>query len=583
MDKHWIRYSIKWSMPLIKAYKWKLLLILALTLFSVGLTLIQVNFIQQSVDAVLARNVGLLLRVLFLFITITVLKLIYIYVYGQIYNNVFISMEKDLKNKFVHKILRTKMKEINKENSGDLNTKCNSDIPNALDFIRRVLSTFIFDPIMAIGGFIYLLCYSWKLSLFVFIPLPIIAVLLNIMSNKASEFYRKIQGLNSDYTEHIYDVIHGAETIKTYNMQKIQMKKIRKTLFQILKENKKYNINDAISCALGLAVTYVPSVISMIFGAYLVTAGEINISLLFGYSNLVGRVAAPVLFSFSALISMKNAYQSMKRLDTVMDLEEEKANGKSLITNGDTAVNFANVKFGYNPGISVFENFGLKIKKGQCVGIVGNSGAGKSTIVQLLSGLYETDSGIIELFGQDIQGLDLDDLRSHISYVSQQTYIMPGTIYENIQFNNLNASEDDILRAVKWAGLKDYIDTLPDGLNTVLSEDGSNLSGGQRQRISLARAFLRNSSIYIFDEPTSSLDPETEKQIVQKIDEVVRQNNITSVIISHNIKTIKNCDEIYFIREGKIIENGTLEELLKRENEFYNQFKYTINEVETNI
>ena len=483
-----------------------------------------------------------------------------------------------MKNKFVRKVLNTKMIEIDRENSGDLNTKCNSDVPASLNFIKDVFSNFIFNPIMSVGGFIYLFYYNWKLSLFVFLPLPILAVLLNIMSNKATKFYKNMQGLSSDYTEHIYDVIHGAETIKTYNMQNVQMKKIRKTLVEILNKNKKYNINDAISCALALSVTYVPAVISLIFGAYLVKTGEIDISLLFAYANLVGRIGAPVLFSFNALISMKNAYQSMKRLDTVMNLEEERVNDKLLNMNidGDTAVRFADVRFGYNSDMSVFENFNMQIKKGQCIGIVGNSGAGKSTIVQLLSGLYETNSGNIELFGQDIQGLNLEDLRSHISYVSQQTYIMPGTIYENIRFNNLDASEDDIIRAAEWAGLKDFIDTLPDGLHTVLSEDGDNLSGGQRQRISLARAFLRNSSIYIFDEPTSSLDPGTEKQIVQQIDKVVRQDDITSVIISHNIKTIKNCDEIYYIREGKIIENGTLEELLERKNEFYNQFKYAL-------
>jgi len=236
-----------------------------------------------------------------------------------------------------------------------------------------------------------------------------------------------------------------------------------------------------------------------------------------------------------------------------MNLEEEKvSNGLLNIAGGDVAVSFADVKFGYNSNMPVFEHLDLKIKKGQCIGIAGSSGAGKSTIVQLLSGLYETDAGRIELFGQDIQGLDLENLRSHISYVSQQTYIMPGTIYDNIRFNNLNASEDEIIRAVEWAGLKDYINALPNGLRTILSEDGGNLSGGQRQRISLARAFLRNSVIYIFDEPTSALDPDTEKLIVQKIDEVVRQNNITSIIISHNIKTIENCDKIYYLREGKI-------------------------------
>jgi ABC-type multidrug transport system fused ATPase/permease subunit len=195
-----------------------------------------------------------------------------------------------------------------------------------------------------------------------------------------------------------------------------------------------------------------------------------------------------------------------------------------------------------------------------------------------MSGLYERDAGIIEIFNQDIQKLDLENLRSHISYVSQQTYIMPGTIYENIRFNNLNATEEEIVKAVEWAGLQEYVDSLPDGLHTVLMEGGGNLSGGQRQRISLARAFLRDASIYIFDEPTSSLDPDTENHIVRRINEVVRRDGVTSIIISHNLKMIRYCDEIYYIHEGKIVENGTLKDLLARGTEFYSQFNHAFQE-----
>jgi ATP-binding cassette subfamily B protein len=405
-----------------------------------------------------------------------------------------------------------------------------------------------------------------------------LAFLLNIMSSKASAFYKNIQSLNSDYTEHIYDVIHGVETIKTYNMQYVQMNKIRKSLVKILRENNRYGINIAVTNGLIMSVTYMPLVIAMIFGAYLVTTGEIDVSLLFGYSQLIPTICTPVIFLFSSMISIKNACHSMKRLDMVMNLEEEKENGRTFSMDSDVAIRFADVQFGYEPDMPVFNRFKLQIKKGQCVAIVGSSGAGKSTIVQLLSGLYEADGGEIKLFGHDIRGLSLEDLRSHISYVSQQTYILPGTIYENIRFINPNASEEDVARAVEWAGLKDYIDTLPDGLHTVLSEGGNNLSGGQGQRISLARAFLRNSSIYIFDEPTASLDPDTEKLIVKQIEEVVRRDGATSIIISHNLETLRNCDEVYYIREGKIVENGTLEDLLNVKGELYNQFKDALQE-----
>jgi len=243
----------------------------------------------------------------------------------------------------------------------------------------------------------------------------------------------------------------------------------------------------------------------------------------------------------------------MKRIDTVMHLEEESVNSNLLNVTGDAAIKFRNVKFGYESNTSVFQNLNFTIEKGKCVGIVGGSGAGKSTILQLLSGLYEVEAGEIEIFGQALQSLSVENLRSNISYVSQQTHILPDTIYENVKYGNLNATDDEILRAIELAGLKTYIGTLPDGVHTVLAENGSNLSGGQRQRVSLARAFLRKSPLYIFDEPTASLDPDIERQIVRTINEVVAQHDITSIIISHNVNAIQNCDEVYHLRNGKLL------------------------------
>lgn len=576
MESHWIKYTVNWSKPLIREYKSKLMFIILLMLVSVGLNLLQVNFIQQSIDAVMIRDIYKLIQVFGLFVSLTILQLGQSFLYEYYTSKVFIQMEKTVKNNFISKILGTKMSEINKENSGDLNIKGNSDIPSAINFIRTICSNFILSPLMSIAGFIYLLCYNWKLSLFVFLPLPILAVLLYIVSSKASSFFNQLQGVNGIYTEEIYDTIHGAEIIKAYTMQPGQMKKIRKVLRDILRQKNHMSFNNVLTIAMILSVTYIPEVISLVYGAYLISRGEIAISLLFGYSQLISNISSPVIFLFSSMITIKNAYFSMKRINTVMELEDEKTGGSPLEidTNHDMAIEMSNVRFGYTAGKTILEGLNLQVKRGQNIGIVGKSGAGKSTVVQLLAGLFEIDEGSIYIFGQNINDLDLNDLRSNISYVSQQAYIIPGTIYENIESNNLNATAEDIEKAVEWARLKEFIDTLPDGLNTTVTENGGNLSGGQRQRISLARAFLRKSPIYIFDEPTSSLDPDNEAQILRKIDEIVSDDTITSLIITHNLSAIKNCDWILYIRDGRIVEQGTLNTLLKYNTEFYNQFQF---------
>ena len=213
IDGHWIRYSINWSKPLIKAYKGRLLELAILMLFSVALSLIKVNFIQRRIDAIQAGDVNALIHTALLFIGVTLLKILYEYVYGCQYEKVFVHMEKDLQNRFVRKLLRSQMREIDGENSGELSNKCSSDISEALEFIRQGISNYLFHPIMMFGGFLYLFYYSHKLSVCVFFPIPILAIFLNRMSGKASIFFGRIQRLNDDYSEQIFDAVHGAEII----------------------------------------------------------------------------------------------------------------------------------------------------------------------------------------------------------------------------------------------------------------------------------------------------------------------------------------------------------------------------------
>ena len=211
--------------------------------FSVSLSLVKVNFIQQSIDAILVKDINKLFKVGSLFIGITFFRLIYDYIYGNHYKKIFVYMEKDLKIVFAFKLLKSKMKEIDHEKSGDLNIKSSSDIPNSLEFIKQIFSNFILNPIMTLAGFFYLFFYNWKLSILVFIPIPILAILLNKLSSRSSYLYKSMQELNSIYSDGIYDTIHGMETIKAYNMQGMQIQKLRKVLYKILEETKKYDVN----------------------------------------------------------------------------------------------------------------------------------------------------------------------------------------------------------------------------------------------------------------------------------------------------------------------------------------------------
>lgn len=552
MDRHWIRYSVNWSKPLLRAYKSQLWGLFFLMLFSVVLSLISVNFIQQSIDAIQAGDVNALFCTALLFTGVTSLKLLYEYLYGCHYEKVFVHMERDLQNRFVQKLLRSQMREIDGENSGELSNKCSSDISEALRFIRQGISNYLFNPIMMFGGFLYLFYYNHKLSLCVFLPIPIIAFFLNRMSGKVSVYWRKIQGLNDDYSEQIFDAVHGAEIIRAGNMQKLQHDKAGQILARILKENRQYNISIAITLALIMAVTYVPMVSAFIYGAYLVAKREIEVSLLFGYAQLINPICMPVINLFSSVVAMKKACQSMKRLDEVEAMKEERRGGVPLCLEGTPAVSFEKVSFAYRTGMPVIDQMDLCLKQGSCVGIVGESGAGKSTIMDLICGLYEIDEGELKLFGQDIKTLNLSDVREKIAYISQQTCLFPGTIMENLRLADPHADEDQIWAALVKAGMEESVSALPEGTQTMLSEKGDNLSGGQRQRLSLAQAFLRKAAVYIFDEPTASLDPDMEVKVTESILTLVREEKAASIIISHNPDTLRHCDVIYRLEAGKL-------------------------------
>lgn len=604
--KNWIYYAVNWSMPLVRAYRKKLLLLFLLMLFSVGTNLIRVNFIQSSIDAVLVRDVGKVLLVFGLFAVVTMMRLSQKYIYGNLYHQVFICMEKDLKQQFADKLLRADMAETDRLGSGDLTNKYGSDIPKALEFLKQGFSNYLLNPLMMLGGFFYLFSYHWKLSLAVFLPIPLMAFLLNIMSRRASVVYARLQELNSSWSEQIYDAVQGAETIKAYQMQCTQLAKIKKILTDIRNENRNYSVKlITVTLALIMAVTYVPMVTVFLYGAWLVAAGEISVSLLFGYSQLINYVTTPVINLFSSLVSMKNACRSMERLDEVMEMKEERRGVVSFGTDGknlemeaqtvqeqtatvyeqrkitwkeaetaqkqaemiqqkkktlqektcNTVILMEDVGFGYHPDTPVVEHLELRIPSGQCVGIMGGSGAGKSTIIKLLCGLYEPDRGRIALFGKDIRQTELAELRSRITYVPQSALCLSETIAENIRLTNPDITEEEIWEALKKAELLEEIRALPKSIHTVLTENGDNLSGGQRQRIALARAFSSNSPLFIFDEPTSALDSSAEAGIARNIAEKIRRDGSTCILISHSPNALRYCDKIYCLKGGKLHEH----------------------------
>ncbi len=571
-----IRYCAKWSKQYLIKYKFRFFLLLLLMIAAVVLNLYQVNFVQRSIDAVLDHNIKVLLTTLSLFIAITILRITQNYLFNYYSRDVILNMNRDLKNKCMDRLVDAKASNFSQETKGDLYTRIESDTTNALGFVEEIYGGLLLQPLLAVGGLVYLFYYNWKLTIFTFITLPLLAILINMTSQRSGKLYSDVQESQSRFTEVAVDIIDGYETIKAYNMQQSRLAIVKELLAKLLKKENDFYKNDAITLALILSVTYIPTIISFIFGGYLVSQGEIKVSVLFAYSQLIPTICLPTISLFGSISKVRNSYYAMKRINKLLEFESEREDGTDFKDSMNSLININHVGFSYDDTHKVLNDLCMKFEKGKCVGVMGSNGIGKSTLIQLLCGLYEADSGSISMFGHNINAWKLDKLRQHISYMCQEIVILPDTIYENIRYGNMKATEEEIYNAARMAGLEDFIKGLEAGYNTVLQEDGANLSGGQKQRISMARTFLKNSDLYIFDEPTASLEPELEKKIMNEIMKFIRVKNAASLIVSHNVNNLSECDTIYYMQNGKVIESGSMNELLLKKGKFYQKYNEMI-------
>lgn len=368
---------------------------------------------------------------------------------------------------------------------------------------------------------------------------------------------------------HVYDITHGMETIIANQMTDRMQKKLKGITENIYDNEVKYYKNGCSSLAFIMSTTYVPNIIIFIYGGLLAINGEIQISLLFAYGQLMSLINMPVIDLFSSLNEMREIEKSMRRLDDLLLLEEDNSGTETKSMDMESVVKFQRVSCSYGMESSkVFDRISFEVCAGECVGIAGESGAGKTTLLNLLCGFYSSTEGCIFLWEREIGKWDISALRRRIAYVSQENQVMVGTVKENIAYGRPGADIRQIEAAARLAGLDEFIRKLPNQYDTELGENMDEWSGGQYQRLNLARAFLQEADLYLFDDPTASLDGYNEKII---IDSIKRLQDLkkTIFIVSHRPNLLKDCSYIFFLQKGKIIEQGTHSELIGKQGEYY--------------
>lgn len=564
-----LKYMVGWSYGYLRKYMPHIIFILFLSLAMIILNLYQVNYIQRIIDNALQKQWVFVCHTIFGFMFINLAKMLRNFLFGHFSSRLESEVCCDIKGRLVRKLFAAKLQEIERVSMGQLLNRYHGDVEKVSKFMHTGFQTLFFSPLMSICGFLYLFHYSWKLSAVVFLPILLFAVILNFYSKRAGSIYEDGCKIKSRYLGSVYDITHGMETIIANRMTGRMQKKLEGIIESIYDNEVKYYKNGCLSLAFIMSTTYVPNIIIFIYGGLLAINGDIQVSLLFAYGQLMSLINMPIIELFSSLNEMREIEKSMRRLDDLLLLEEEQNGTETTIMDTKSVVKFQKVSYAYGmEQKKVFDCISFEVCAGECVGIAGESGAGKTTLLNLLCGFYSLEDGSIFLWEREIRKWDLSVLRQHIAYVSQENQVMAGTVKENIAYGRLDANIEQIEAAAEFAGLDEFIRKLPNQYDTELGENMDQWSGGEYQRLNLARAFLQEADLYLFDEPASSLDGYNEKIILDSIKRL-QDRKKTVFIVSHRPNLLKDCSYILFLQKGKIIEQGTHSELAVKRGEYY--------------
>ena len=474
-----------------------------------------------------------------------------------------------LKYDLFKKLLTFETSFYDKKKSGDVvfqfnnmaDTACNGLLANLSTFIQRIFSSLSLVAVLFYN--------SWQLALIAVVVLGCAFAPVAKIQKRIKEVMNQSVVAGSAIITEYNEVFAGNKTITSYNLQENEMNKFAWILKNVLGLRIKMvqrvewlspMMHVIVSIGIAAAIGY---------GSHLIVTGQITsgnfvsfitaLILLYTPVKNLGNNLNAVQFSFFAI---ENIFKLMEQVPTIKNKENAK-----VLPKEHSKIKFENVNFEYNKNVPVLKNINLEVSKGQTVAFVGNSGGGKTTIVNLLPRFYDIKSGSISIDGIDIRDYTLESLRENIAVVFQDNFLFSGTIRENILLGKKDATDEDIQKAIKMAFLDEFIASLKDGINTQIGERGILLSGGQKQRVAIARAFLKDAPIIILDEATSALDNKAEAIVQKAIDNLMQHKTV--FVIAHRLSTIQNADKIVVINQGEIVESGTHEELLNIENGAY--------------
>ena len=486
-------------------------------------------------------------------------------------------IKKKLQFDMVNTLIKTDTQIIDKKHSGKFISNLTYDVTHITTLLSNAILTLFKDSLTLIGLLTVMFLQNWKLALISIVMIPLASLSAKTLGKRVGKVATEAQEKSGHLTTYLVELFKNHKLIKIFQKENLEINKADEYLAQLKNKNKKIQTVYVRLSPIMETLTGLMIAVLIFYSGKLMARGEVDINNFFSFLAAMMLAYQPVRALSTLNMVINQGLSAASRILPIIDQKNTIKNSTTAtpLTIEDSKINFNNINFSYevNEGPTL-QSINLEFKGGKMTSLVGHSGSGKSTILNLIPRFYDAKSGDILIDGQSIYNATIESLRSEISMVSQETTLFDDTIKNNIKYGRTEASDEEVFKVAKLSYCDEFINILPNKFDTLIGENGVRLSGGEKQRLSIARAMMKQSSIILLDEATSSLDSETESKIQDALK--ILTKNKTTIVIAHRLSTILSSDNIYVIDKGKIIDNGSHETLIKKSDLYKNFYEKQI-------